>query len=187
MQESEYRVIVASIGANAPVKTQINYYFDTDDLAMNKKNITCRARRKDGKYKYTIKNHNLKIPNCSQEINIAERAELDSAIFGALGLRCQGKLVTQRIVVYKTSDYELVVDRNTYLGCSDYELEVEYKEGNEQTAQKLLRDIAEMLVELKVLDTPNGFMGRIGKAHAKSQRFFARKQKGGGQCAECNK
>ena len=38
---------------------QINYYFDTDDFSMNRQNITCRIRLKDGKYKGIIKQHSL--------------------------------------------------------------------------------------------------------------------------------
>ena len=184
LTQKEYKAIVALIGMNATAKTQVNYYFDTDDFDMNEKNITFRARKKDGKYLYTIKDHSLRIPNCSREINVAEKTELDPTIFGVLGLQCQGKLVTHRIVVYKASGYEMVVDRNTYLGCCDYELEVEYKEGDEQTAQKLLQDVAEMLIKLKALADPDAFMERIGKAHSKSQRFFERKEIAGGQNAE---
>ena len=45
----EYFSILLLVCRDVPVQTQTNYYFDNDDLSMNKKGITCRIRPKDGK------------------------------------------------------------------------------------------------------------------------------------------
>lgn len=179
----EYNAIIRLVGKNAPAKTQTNYYFDTDDLAMNKKGITCRIREKDGKYKATIKYHDTEHPDCSAEEDLFEKAELDSQIFNAIGLRYQGVLVTERIVIYKDAFCEMVIDRNVYLRHKDFELEVEYTKESEHRAEGLLESIGETLVEEELLADLNEFMKRVGQAQSKSQRFFERKMIGGGKCA----
>ena len=54
--KEEYNYLFRIFGDSKNIKKQINYYFDTDDFSMNKQNVTCRIRLKDGKYKGTIKN-----------------------------------------------------------------------------------------------------------------------------------
>ena len=155
-------------------KIQTNYYFDTDDLSMNKKGITCRIRGENGKFVATIKNHNRKHPDCSIEDDLVENKEFDRKIFDTLGLRYQGELVTRRVMIHKDSDCEIVIDKNTYGGVTDFELEIEYCEGREKVAQSLLEDIAKELVFAGLLTNKDEFLHRVGLCKSKSQRFFDR-------------
>ena len=173
--ENEYDAIVNTWCNGIKPKIQINYYFDTDDLYMNKKGITCRIRAKDGKYKTTVKNHNTVRNDCSMEIDLCEQNKLDTKFFDALGLCHQGELVTERIVMYKDSFCEMVIDRNTYLGHTDFEIEVEYSEDCEQVADYLLMTVAKMLVNYTGMECIDKFLKRVGKAKSKSKRFFGRK------------
>ena len=62
LTKEEYVILMSRFGYESPAKPkpvvkQINYYYDTLDLSMNRQNITCRIRLKDGKYKGIIKSH----------------------------------------------------------------------------------------------------------------------------------
>lgn len=177
LTKDEYLAIFMLMCKNVPVQTQINYYFDDDDLSINKKGVTCRIRVKDGKYKATVKNHNVKHPECSIEVDLMEKTEFEPEIFNAFGLRCQGELATDRCILYKDSYCEMVLDRNSYLGSMDFELEVEYCKGSEQKAKRLMENIVECLVETKQLTCVDEFLSRVGQGGSKSQRFFERLKK----------
>lgn len=172
LTESEYLSVVKLMCEYKPIQIQTNYYFDNDDLSMNKQGITCRIRSKDGKYKTTVKKHNVEHPDCSIEVDLGEKEEFDSQIFNLFGLHNQGELVTYRIVVYEDSACEMVIDKNVYLGHTDFELEVEYCAGNEHKAQSLIVSIAHCLVAAGQLNVTHEFLSRVGQAKSKSQRFF---------------
>lgn len=174
----EYHAIVMFMCKQHPINIQTNYYFDTDDLSMNRKGITCRIRAKDGKFLATIKSHGAEHPDCSIEEDLVEKTEFDSKIFDTIGLHHQGVLITERIVINKDSCCEIVLDRNTYLGFTDFELEVEYCEGGEARAQSLLESVAKVLVDAKILTGSNVFLKRVGQGKSKSQRFFESKIEG---------
>ncbi|MBR5223349.1 MAG: CYTH domain-containing protein [Clostridia bacterium] len=172
----EYLSILILKCRHLRMNTQTNYYFDDDDFSMNKKGITCRIREKGGKYKSTVKNHNTRHPNLSIEVDLAETTKFHPQIFNAFGLHNKGELVTQRIVMYKDSNCEMVLDRNLYLGYEDFELEVEYVEGAEEKAQALIDDIAEFLVAMQHLNEAYELSVRVDKGACKSQRFFERRK-----------
>lgn len=170
----EYISILMLMRKYVTIQTQTNYYFDNDEMSMNKKGITCRIRAKDGKYKATVKNHIAEKPECSIEVDLMEKPEFDPRIFNVFGLHHKGKLITDRVVLHKDSTCEMVLDRNMYLGNTDFELEVEYCKGSEHKAQSLIESIAECLVSENLLTSIDDFMLRIGQGNSKSQRFFER-------------
>ncbi len=55
LSENEYMALIMTFCRYQMSKIQVNYYFDTDELLMNKNGITCRIRLKDGIYKATVK------------------------------------------------------------------------------------------------------------------------------------
>lgn len=184
LTEDEYISIVMLMCKYAPMQTQTNYYFDTEDFSMNKNGITCRIRAKDGKFKSTVKRHYTGDEDCSTEIDGEVKDYFDLDTFKDMGLILQGSLVTERIVLYKDKFCEAVIDRNTYLGFTDYELEIEYAEGQVAEAMHIIKDIAKKLSYYLELYTAEEFLTRIGKSKSKSERFFKCKlnaQKGGGQ------
>lgn len=171
----EYAVIL-ELFKNASFKTQINYYFDTEDMLMNKKGITCRIRAKNGTYKATVKNHFAKDKNCSCEVTVSETRNVCTDVFDALGLFFQGELVTSRTILFKNEFCEAVLDANTYLGLTDYEIEVEYLKGHEKTAIEFLKRIAGCLLKANLIDSAENFLMRDGKSKSKSERFFEKKK-----------
>ena len=103
-----------------------------------------------------------------------EKSEFDPQIFNVFGLHHQGELVTDRVVMHKDSTCEMVLDRNVYLGQTDFELEVEYSKESERRAQTLIENIGECLVASEQLTGIDEFVARVGQGKYKSQRFFDR-------------
>lgn len=85
--------------------------------------------------------------------------------------------MTERIVLYKDKFCEAVIDRNTYLGFTDYELEIEYIEGHGDEAMHIIKDSAKKLSDYLELYPAEEFLNRVGKSKSKSERFFERKLK----------
>lgn len=168
----EFITILKKMCVSFVPSVQTNYYFDTEDLSMNKKGITCRIRYKDGKYKTTVKNHNANNPELSIEQDFYESPELNPNIFNMLGLLCHGELVTERYSLYKNEYCEMVVDRSSYLGKTDFELEIEYSEGFKEKAEKCLDDVTEFFLCQQCILEKDEFTSRVQKGKSKSERFF---------------
>ena len=137
---------------------------------MNRQNITCRIRFKDGKFQGTIKQHS---PSTDQSIEteVAIRDGIHSNAFTDLGLKLQGELVTDRSCLFKTAACEVVLDKNEYLNYIDYELEVEYMSGFEEQAQSIVSEILGQLDYQSI--KKDGTQTRDAKS--KSSRFFERR------------
>lgn len=171
LKEKEYDVL-AKLCEDIPSETLKNYYYDTDDFFMNRRGITCRIREKNGRFKTTVKNHYADSLNCSIEEDLCMGTELNSNVFEAFGLHLRGELVTSRIIAHKDDLCEVVIDRNMYLGHTDYEIEAEYSDRNEDIALKYLKIIALYLYEKNVISSVETFLARIGQSQSKSARFF---------------
>lgn len=168
----EYSLLIESFYEGAIHKIQTNYYYDTDDFEINKLGITCRVRMKNGVFETTIKKHNKNDINCSCEDTRIVSNEFDDSFFKKEGLKLKGSLVTERTMIFSDSIVEVVLDKNTYLGTTDYELEIEYQPNFEKEADVELRKIAEKLYN-SVSDI-NTFCDRTKFCKSKSERFFKR-------------
>lgn len=155
----------------AKPKIQTNYYFDTETLSMNQKGVTCRIRFKDGVYKATVKSHNSDT-SVSTEYDLGQSKEFNPNIFGVLGFCCYGNLSTERFTIFKNDELEMVLDRNNYLGKTDFELEIEYAESCYDKAMNELYNIADILLSNRMIQNKEYFVMRAKNAKSKSQRFF---------------
>ena len=179
LTEDEYDYLMEHLGYEIPlipkpITTQINYYFDTDDFSMNRQNTTCRIRLKDGKYTATMKKHSSATDQ-STEIEMEIYDGLESNAFTNMGLKLQGELITKRCVIFKDSGRETVLDKNEYLGHTDYELEIEYTQEHEKDAQVILNIIRDMLTRRKCLIAYIENLKEIPEVPSKSSRFFEKK------------
>lgn len=150
-----------------PIASQINYYFDTDDFSMNRQNTTCRIRLKDGKYKATMKKH-LFGTHHSIETEMKIHSGLDSNAFTDMGLKVQGELVTKRCVIMEDTSCEVVLDKNEYIGHTDYEIEIEYTPDHKKDAQEILKIFQDMLIRRNYEESIEG----LQSVPSKSSRFF---------------
>ena len=179
LTEDEYDYLMEHLGyenplSPKPITTQINYYFDTDDFSMNRQNTTCRIRLKDGKYKATMKKHSTG-EDQSTETEMAIYNGLESNAFTNMGLKIQGELITKRCVVFKDANCEAVLDKNEYLGHTDYELEIEYTSEHEKDAQAVMQLFRDMLTRRKCFLAYKESLMKIPSTPSKSSRFFDRK------------
>ena len=101
----------------------------------------------------------------------------DLDTFKDMGLILQGSLVTERIVLHKEKFCKAVIDRNTYLGFTDYELEIEYIEGHGDEAMHIIKHIVKKLSNYLEFYPAEELLSRVGKSKSKSERFFERKLK----------
>jgi len=154
---------------------QTNFYFDTDDLLMNSRGITCRIRKKGNQYKAVVKWHIGKNGSCSVEENLYEKDTFDAIGFEKMGLKLQGELLTVRTVIHKDEFCEIVLDKNSYLGYTDFELEIEYDQGHEEKALQHLKSIAMYFADANITNSEEAFMLRVNRSMSKSKRFFERK------------
>lgn len=180
LSKEEYELLAKrfcrSPGASCalPSVEQTNYYFDTDDYAMNRRNITCRIRRKNGSYQGTMKLHEASGER-STELEVTVRSGISDNAFIDLGLKLQGTLTTHRCVLQKEPYCEVILDRNTYLGTSDYELEIEYQPAAEKEAQTIYRELLDLLPRRRSHAAYAESEKEEPHTPSKSNRFFTRK------------
>lgn len=179
ISKDEYDYIMDYFGyetslTKKPIVKQINYYFDDDELSMNRQNITCRIRLKDGKYIGTMKKHSYGSDK-SVETEIGIYDGINKNAFTDMGLKLQGELITERCIILKDTTCEAVLDKNEYLGHTDYELEIEYSPDHEKDAQAIMQSFRDMLARRKCLIVYKESFMDLPNIPSKSNRFFDRK------------
>lgn len=171
LSEEAYNALMERFSsAQKQIVTQVNYYFDTDDFAMNRQDTTCRIRLKDGQYQATMKRHAAGTDQ-STEAEMEIYAGLDHNAFTDMGLKLWGALTTHRCVLLKNPHLEVVLDRNEYLGHTDYELEIEYLPEYEKEARAVLKEVEKALQRKR---SPIYNIGIFSAGLNKSKRFFKR-------------
>ena len=155
VSKDEYRLLTKEFASN-PRYVQTNYYIDTEDRALAKDGIALRIREKEGQYELTLKTplsqglleKNVPI-TMNQFVALRDDDEFPETDlkrfllmldFDVKALRILTSLSTERIDV----EYEgglLSIDRNSYSGIVDYEVEFEYN--NMDDAEKILGKLLE--------------------------------------------
>ncbi len=174
LTEEEYLDILSLLGDTNPTDTQANYYYDTLDLLMDKQDITCRIRCKNGICEATMKTHDPIEKDKSEEKNCGHVDSLINNQFTEMGLELLGQLVTHRIVLFENNIIKAVIDKNEYASTIDYELEIEYKEGFEKSAEIAIKCLSFLLFSEKKSHSALNLIDRINKKPFKSKRFFKR-------------
>ena len=178
LTEEEYNYLMEHLGHDVPfchksIFKQINYYFDTDDLSMNRQNTTCRVRFKDGKYKATMKSHSGNGEQ-STETEMEVHDGIRDNAFLDMGLKLFGELITERCIILKDGICEVVLDKNEYLGYTDFELEIEYIPMFEHHAERVLNMLISCLIDNDVTPAVQSANSYIPNVPSKSKRFFER-------------
>lgn len=150
---------------------QTNYYYDTNDLSMNRQGITCRIREKDGRFIATHKAHST---DRSIEKSMVVTGISDLFPLSQIPLRLKGSLTTQRYRWYLEDGITVFLDENSYIEITDYELEIEYQEGKESLAYLEIQRIADLLSRYGFIHSAGEIVGRLICSKSKSQRFFNR-------------
>ncbi len=151
LNEEQYKKVRAMFAWDKII-SQTNYYYDNEDLELAERHITCRVRKIGGECFLQ-----MKLPNgaaysrveLEQKLGGEVPASLSADILnGRAGVtagkplpeaRLLGSLTTERCV--RRIGCEIDLDKSSYLGKTDYELEIEFTD--EEAARTLLRSIAE--------------------------------------------
>lgn len=171
----EYFALKKAYAKKSDVILQKNYYYDTKDFEFGKRGITCRIREKDGKFVATVKTHSGRGDGISYEHSCAVSDEYDGSFFDAR-TSLWGVLVTERIILFADRFVEVVLDRNSYLGTVDYELEIEAAPEGEVRAEKLAGEIYAFLCAADKDGRRCCGMSHVNTV-SKSERFFERLKK----------
>ncbi len=161
LNKEQYNYLLKLLSA-IPSKeiNQINYYYDTADESLRKKNITMRIRQKDGKLKGTIKKHHFgKVSSTEEDFRVDLIPNI--MMFDSEVLYLKGNLSTHRSEFLLSDSISIMIDKNEYLGLSDYELELEYGKDSSDYVEHIL-------LILKKLLRKDHFRGGASK----SERFF---------------
>lgn len=162
INKDEYETLLAHYSSTFPNhirKTQTNYYFDTvkGDVILEQECLRIRTYQSaNKKAKLTYKIHNPKIKGdeeISQELSMDEELNMmrkcilpNGQVKAALLERGYdintivfvGEMKTERFEIYNKNTI-IVLDKNTYSGKEDYNIEVESSSLEE--SEKVLRDI----------------------------------------------
>lgn len=176
LSKDEYNYLMEHFGYDdtmirKPIVKQINYYFDTDDFSMNRQNITCRIRLKNGKYRAIMKKHFANTDQSSETEMEIYHGIYENA-FTKMGLTLQGELITERCIILKNEIFEVALDKNEYLGHADYELEIEYTAEQEKAAQAIMKIFRNMLTQRKYLLSYKESIAGPLNVPSKAARFF---------------
>lgn len=137
-----YDKLLAETSASQTRKqhTQINYYYDTPDFRLYEQGMTLRVRQKDSSLSLE-----LKYPVEHQETYKVKRelahpiGELPMTFplekfFTEIPLQGEAQLVqmlvTERTRIAVSDSVRIDLDKSSYLGIVDYEIEIEFEEGS---------------------------------------------------------
>lgn len=145
---------------NAVTFEQTNYYYDTPDQKLRKRNITARIREKNGNLIGVIKSHSAETIH-SREISFRVEMIANVISYNGENLYLNGSLCTRRTEVNICDGITLMLDHNRYLDVEDYEMEIEYdKQQDVAMPDRLQAAIDEMKM--------------LVNSQSKSERFFRR-------------
>lgn len=164
IDKSIYEFLISCFEANASKHIrQINYYYDTNGEQLRHKNITCRIRQKEDKLTGTLKKHCLVngCPKNTEETFLVKSLPMCFEVAQQIVI-LKGSMITDRTEIQLSADMLLVLDKNTYLGAVDYELEIEYSESGSQEAEGVL----------KLFEKLFGVERNHENILSKSERFF---------------
>lgn len=142
LSEEEYRAVLRAFESHLTEK-EISYYYDTADLEMNKKGVTCKITEKGNRKAALVRCEDNR--NKEKSINRSSALREDKNIFEREGLLCFGSMKTERKVICISDHCVAALDKNIYFGTTDYDLIVEYVEGHESEAETIIKSIKKII------------------------------------------
>jgi len=126
-------------------QTHLNYYYDTEDLTLTSLDVTVRVRQVQEQLMLEIKKP-LEVKDAykvKQEVSysldcLPSYVELGQYFPALAGQRAliTFPLLTERSSYLVSDQIRIDVDRSSYLGNVDYEMEIEFHEGVEREAEE---------------------------------------------------
>lgn len=173
LSEQEYKCLLAYLQPNGTDTKQTNYYYDTDDFYLYRKDVTCRIRHTNNAFWATIKRHGIPCGGSDEQLM---RVDGVPELFplADFPIKFRGSSETTRTTLPYGAGVWIMLDRNIYLGQTDYELEIEYEQSRKESVWEAATVLAEQLVKHGICASTEELLQRVGKGESKSRRFFKR-------------
>lgn len=163
LTRQEYSRLLNMLRAeSAAVTDRINYYYDTPQEELRSKSITCLVRQTGKQFIGIVRQH-LKESGTSMEKRFSVHRLPPYILTDKKQLLLCGQLRTHRTVIPIGNGIRLMLDCNSYLGKTDYNLELEYHSACNEEARGMMRLLLCMLNRTEGL-----------RSAAESDRFFRR-------------
>lgn len=138
LSEEEYRAVLKAFGS-CPAEKETSFYYDTAALDMNNKGVTCKITKKGNRNVATVRCYDPR--NEEKSIKRSFPSGEDKNIFEMEGLLCFGSMRTERNIIRIGDHCVASLDKNIYLGTTDCDLIIEYREGYESEAERIIKKI----------------------------------------------
>ena len=170
LSAQEYNYLASEMRSFSCAERQTIYYFDTEEYAMHQKGMECCICENSHGCIATVKTY----PSYG---GITEREEQalgrwDTHLFSGLNVTFKGTVTTDRIPLFKDERYAVLLCKNTYLGETDYELELVYQLNSISHAIMFLETIALRLSGAFSDTSVYSFFARSEHEQSKAERFF---------------
>ncbi len=161
LSEEEYRAVLRALKTCLTEK-EISCYYDTAALDLNKKGVTCKTTKKVNRKVATVRCYDNR--NKDKSIKRSLALTEDKNIFEREGLLCFGSMKTERNVICISDHCTASLDKNIYLGTTDYDLIIEYREGYEPEAERIIKSIKKIIGRADIIFADS--------SASKGKRFF---------------
>lgn len=152
LNKNQYEKLVKSHKWDKEI-SQTNHYFDTDDLSLFARHITCRVREISGEFFLQLKlptGVNFSRVELEKKLDFLPEI-IDGKTLETLAenvdfpdVKRLGALSTKRLVK-RFDGAEIDLDESRYFGKTDYEIEIEFTDEN--TARELLENVRNLIGE----------------------------------------
>lgn len=152
LNKNQYDILAKSYKWDEEI-SQTNHYFDTENLELSARHITCRVREISGEFFLQLKlptGVNFSRVELEKKLDFLPE-KIDGKELKSLAenvdfpdVKKLGVLSTKRLVK-RVDGAEIDLDESRYFGKTDYEIEIEFTDEN--AARKLLEDVRKIIGE----------------------------------------
>lgn len=159
----------SSASANSEIEM---YYYDTDDLYLHRKNVTCNIRYANDIFYANIKRHGIPCAGIEEQpLQITHAPEIFP--FSDFPISCRGIMRIKQNIHSPDTDVRIILEKNKYLNQTDYDVTIEYGPKKRPQCKAIVVAIANHLAKQEIC-TIEDFIKRAEKEDSKPRRFFER-------------
>ena len=167
LSEKEYNTLLEYYNGGLRRSEQTIYYFDTEDAFIDKTGMECTICVENGKHEAMIRSHSIEHATGHEECEDGDWSSIFHNGFTRKGLVCHGALWCDKTFLYRRETIEMTLEKNSYLGCTDYELQLRFGRYDVDCAKLLLLKVRRIL-------RCGNLTNRISNTPIKARRFFER-------------
>lgn len=147
-------------------------YYDNDSFEMFKMGICCKICETEKTCRAVIEESHKewKTLNIINSVPVKDLA--DNQVFSEIGLNFQGRMMMLRYPVCKSGNYSISIDKNMYLGNTDYELSIQHYHNKEECSENGIDSIMAALYLSRIVENFKDITQRFEKNDSKNIRFF---------------